>query len=489
VQKSVVRVKDHHGTTWGTGFFISKTGHLLTCAHVLEDAGGWKNVRVCDLPVTCLYAGDPDRDDFCLLQVEDYMPPVFTELGTDFDDRDEFLSFGFSNDDFYGAPIHGKITAFARCGKLGDQKLIRLETFSDAQRIEGGQSGAPVFVYKKGKWSAIGLIAASEDLQGGLAIPSNSIQSKLAKIITANNKKPIAVYAAVGLAIVGAVASIPLLQSLFLDPCQSSQVTQEVATIAESFRNETSDFKETEANARKLTQKCAYKGYYFEAKALTRQKNFTQAIKAFDESLKHRESPEARFGLGASYGFDHQYLKAIDTLTLLEQKQAFSKEFDPTSNLNERNLKFNIAVAHHRLISKNFKGSEFSETEQKQHLKEALSRYQEIFKQTMANSCDDNAVGGCIDPYRAWSADGLAQVYALMYGLNPRDRVSLKQAIEYLEEGFQAKPQEERQNALNLLEAPNPTEFFQRDTAYLRTQPEFKQLLQQWRQKLRSIKQ
>jgi Trypsin-like peptidase domain len=485
VQKSVVRVKDHQGATWGTGFFINKTGHLLTCAHVVEDAGGWKNVRIQDLPVTCLYEGDPDRDDICLLQVEDYTPPIYAELGTDFDDRDEFLSFGFSNDDFYGAPIRGRITAFARCGKLGDQKLIRLETFSDAQRIEGGQSGAPVFVYKRGKWVAVGLIAASEDLQGGLAIPSNSIQSKLAKIITTNNKKPIAVYAAAGLAIAGLVASSPWIKTLFLDPCHSPQVNQEVETIANSFRDQNPDYKGIEIEARKLTQRCPYKGYYFEAKALEKQKNYTQAIKLFEESLRLQKSPEAKFGLASNYGFTDQYIKAIEVLSSLEKEALFSKEFDPSSKLNERNLKHNLAVFHHLLVSENFKGSELLEADKRNHLKEALKRYQENFKQTSSNSCGNNSVGECVDQYRAWSADGIAQVYALMYGMN-RDKQTLKQSIFYLNEGFSAKSQLDRQNDLSLLEAPVAKESFQKDLSYITSESDFKQFLKTWKQQLQA---
>lgn len=52
------------GTTWGTEFLIRCEGHLLTCAHVVKAAGGWKNVRILDQPVNRLYEGDPERDDF-----------------------------------------------------------------------------------------------------------------------------------------------------------------------------------------------------------------------------------------------------------------------------------------------------------------------------------------------------------------------------------------------------------------------------------------
>jgi len=488
VQQSVVRVKDADGQTWGTGFFISREGHLLTCAHVIKDAGGWKNVRILDQPVNCLYEGDPERDDFCLLQIEDLqVTPV--ALGKDFDPGDEFLSFGFSNEDFYGAPIRGEITAFARCGKLGDQKLIRLETFSDAQRIEGGQSGAPALVFQRGKLRVGGIIVASEDLNGGLAISITSVKTKTTKFLSNNQKKATALYAAVGLVAAGAIVSVPWIQTISLDPCKSSEVSQMTATIAESFRNEASDLKNTETLARKLAQKCAYKGYYFEGKALIKQGGYLQSIKAFEESLREKKSPEARFGLAVAYGMNEQHSKAIENLTLLEQDSVFSKEFDPTSNLNERNLKFNIAVAHHRLVSHNYKSSELSELEKQNHLKEALSHYQEVFKQTAGNSCGDNAVGECINQYRAWSSDGLAQVYALLHNIHPSNRGSLNQAIHYLEEGFLAKSQADRQNALNLLQSSSETEFFQKDISYIRSQPEFKKMLQDWQRKLQSTPQ
>src|ERR1022692_1246151 len=61
VKSCVVPVHDVSGEVKGTGFFISSEGHFLTCAHVVDLAGGWERVRIEGRAVTLAYAGDPDR--------------------------------------------------------------------------------------------------------------------------------------------------------------------------------------------------------------------------------------------------------------------------------------------------------------------------------------------------------------------------------------------------------------------------------------------
>ena len=56
----------------GTGFFISPEGHLLTCAHVVEDSGGPSKVRVNGQAVDLVYLGDRTDDDFAILQLSSY---------------------------------------------------------------------------------------------------------------------------------------------------------------------------------------------------------------------------------------------------------------------------------------------------------------------------------------------------------------------------------------------------------------------------------
>nr|WP_322684860.1 serine protease [Nostoc sp. DedQUE07]MDZ8130896.1 serine protease [Nostoc sp. DedQUE07] len=58
VKACTVAIATPEGYIQGTGFFISPNGHLLTCAHVVESAGGWEEVRVNEQRVELVYLGD-----------------------------------------------------------------------------------------------------------------------------------------------------------------------------------------------------------------------------------------------------------------------------------------------------------------------------------------------------------------------------------------------------------------------------------------------
>jgi S1-C subfamily serine protease len=72
VRACTVAIATPEGYIQGTGFFISPNGHLLTCAHVVESAGGWEEVRVNGQGVELVYLGDRTRDDFAILQLSSY---------------------------------------------------------------------------------------------------------------------------------------------------------------------------------------------------------------------------------------------------------------------------------------------------------------------------------------------------------------------------------------------------------------------------------
>ncbi|MBR8837570.1 MAG: trypsin-like peptidase domain-containing protein [Stigonema ocellatum SAG 48.90 = DSM 106950] len=74
VKACTVAIATPEGEIRGTGFFISPQGHLLTCAHVIEDTGGWKQVRVDGQGVDLVYLGDRTCDDFAILQLSGYLP-------------------------------------------------------------------------------------------------------------------------------------------------------------------------------------------------------------------------------------------------------------------------------------------------------------------------------------------------------------------------------------------------------------------------------
>ncbi|MBD2234592.1 tetratricopeptide repeat-containing S1 family peptidase [Phormidium tenue] len=439
VQQSVVRIKDAQGQTWGTGFFINREGHLLTCAHVVQDAGGWKNVRILDQPVSCLYEGDPERDDFCLLQVED-IQVIPAELRKDFDIGDEFLSFGFSNDDFYGAPIRGELTAFARCGKLGDQKLIRLETFSDAQRIEGGQSGAPILIYKYGKYKAVGLVVASEDLQGGLAIPFSHISKEVSQAVKQREKRRIHLAASVVMTGISLSVAIGTTYSLLNNSCSSESIENYRNSINEAFSGER--YESALNISEELINKCknANEPYLYKGASLMYLNRFEDAIAAFKESLEKEPNLKATFNLGVAYGRAGQFEDAIATLESLLQ----DPEVTTSSSINRNDIYFTIGLYNQKIARSEFEKTSklWNLTKMISHLEKAEQMYNTVIRETGV-SCQLDAAGSCYSTQRSKSADNLTAVYAVLYSISKND-IYLEQATKSIETAFEARSQEER---------------------------------------------
>jgi hypothetical protein len=158
----------------GTGFFISATGYLLTCAHVVEDAGGWVNVRVNGQKVELVYLGNSTRDDFAILQLPGYQGEV-VPLSLNFEPGNQFRSIGYGRLDFpEGATIEGNITDANYHSSFGNLSMLRLRVMADSQQIIGGYSGSPVFDIQA--QAIVGMIAAFDYTQGGLAVPLTTVQ-------------------------------------------------------------------------------------------------------------------------------------------------------------------------------------------------------------------------------------------------------------------------------------------------------------------------
>ena len=459
VQKSVDRVKDINGQTWGTGFFLSREGHLLTCAHVVQDAGGWKNVRIRDKPVTCLYEGDPERDDFCLLQVED-IDVTRVELGKDFDPGDEFLSPGFSNDDFYGAPIRGEITAFARCGKLGDQKLIRLETFSDAQRIEGGQSGAPIFVYKRGKYRAVGLIVASEDLQGGLAIPTKTILQKISKFnVFQEHRKQRLTYTVAG--VVVAAISLLILSSqisTITGKCSAEVRAQYKREIDEAVRLKLTP--KALGIAKNQVSQCRndYQGYINTGSMLVYSGNSDDAVKLYKESLEKGSGVEGRYWLSLAYGRLKQYDEALQNLELAFKDFSSSQ----TQSVTEDVLYYYFGFFHQKLAETELdKTPNLQDRKQAEfHLQESDKAYSKAINMTK-NICDFDETGACYSQRATDAAENLTAVYVKQYELSTRNSIFLDKILKTIRIDFKAKQPSKRADYLQSM-------LFGNDYSYLK---------------------
>jgi 5'-deoxynucleotidase YfbR-like HD superfamily hydrolase len=168
VKSCTVPLKTQAGII-GTGFFITKDGYLLTCAHVIEEAGGYEKIKVQEKSVELVYRGSSCQDDIAVLRVPEYQGDA-VPLSLDFHRMGEFLSIGYSRSDFlHGASIKGQITDVNPHLNYGSLPMLRLSVVSDSERIEGGCSGSPVFDVES--QSVIGLIAAHDRTQGALAVP------------------------------------------------------------------------------------------------------------------------------------------------------------------------------------------------------------------------------------------------------------------------------------------------------------------------------
>ncbi len=151
----------------------SKDGHLLTCAHVINLAGGWEKIQVLGKTVELVYLGSSNQDDIAVLRVSEYQGDV-APLSLDFNRGGEFYSIGYSRADFlHGASIKGQITDVNNHANFGDFPMLRLSIVTDSERIEGGCSGSPVFDVQG--QSVIGLVAAHDRTQGALAVPLNTV--------------------------------------------------------------------------------------------------------------------------------------------------------------------------------------------------------------------------------------------------------------------------------------------------------------------------
>ncbi|MBH8562061.1 AAA-like domain-containing protein [Nostoc sp. CENA67] len=175
VKACTVAIATPEGNIQGTGFFISPTGHLLTCAHVVESVGGWEKVRINGQKVELIYLGAQKRHDFAILQLPGYQGKVVT-LSLSFEPGNQFRSIGYGRSLEYpkGATIEGSITDANHSSDFDNLPMLRLRTMADSQEIIDGYSGSPVFDIQL--QAVVGMIAAFDGKQGGLAVPLSTVQ-------------------------------------------------------------------------------------------------------------------------------------------------------------------------------------------------------------------------------------------------------------------------------------------------------------------------
>ncbi|HEY9800773.1 MAG TPA: AAA-like domain-containing protein [Leptolyngbyaceae cyanobacterium] len=182
VKACTVAIATPEGNIQGTGFFVSPTGHLLTCAHVVESVGGWEKVRINGQGVKLIYLGDRTSDDFAILQLPDYQGKS-VPVALNFQPMDRFLSIGYGRTDFpLGASIDGTITDINPQSVFGNLPMLRLRVKANSQQVQGGYSGSPVFNAETQR--VIGLIAAHDYTEGALALPLSTVLEKWSNLST-----------------------------------------------------------------------------------------------------------------------------------------------------------------------------------------------------------------------------------------------------------------------------------------------------------------
>jgi 5'-deoxynucleotidase YfbR-like HD superfamily hydrolase len=174
VKQCTVAITNTTGDTIGTGFYISMDGLILTCAHVVKDAKGVDSIRIKGKKVYAVYIAN--EDDFAVLKEENYQGDAVS-LSTTYKLSGYFRSFGYGRPDFpAGATINGTITDANLHCNYGSLPMLRLSIGIDAQRVEPGESGAPVFDIENA--AVIGLIAAYDRKEGALAVSLETVKKK-----------------------------------------------------------------------------------------------------------------------------------------------------------------------------------------------------------------------------------------------------------------------------------------------------------------------
>ncbi|PZO44578.1 MAG: hypothetical protein DCF19_02190 [Pseudanabaena frigida] len=324
VKRATLKICNSAGEIIGTGFSVSAEGHFVTCAHVVEDAGGIGKLSANgSVGIVQHYKGDPNQDDIALLQVIDHKSPIFLYL-VDLPEEQTFLCFGFSNETYRdGAPIEGRIVGLATStdSTLLNQRVLRLVTEGDSQAIKGGQSGAAVCVYnaKKKQWQAVGILVASEGENGGIALP---ITNAVRQLIPIN---PNILRWKIAKIIIGIIA-ISLISSgilwLPLRKCPDEKLlsfSTSIDTLLKTDLSKASDFSD------RFVKECPYnleplisQGFVIREKAnQSRPRSQTlleDAKRKFLDVLNQSDSQIARYGLGITLIEMGDYQKAIEYL-------------------------------------------------------------------------------------------------------------------------------------------------------------------------------
>ncbi len=190
IVSGIVQILGYNDFIVGTGFIVSNSGLIATCAHVIQeaevDSTGKLTIRFQksgskgSASVVRKWWSSPDNKDIAILQLEHEVPegvqvlPLGTSKGTD---NHEVESFGFPSAETING-LWDEGTAYKRVTDKRGNTLLQI----DSSVITAGFSGSPLL--DKSKQRVIGMIVsiAKEDPYSRLrdtafAIPIETLQS------------------------------------------------------------------------------------------------------------------------------------------------------------------------------------------------------------------------------------------------------------------------------------------------------------------------
>ncbi len=197
--RGVVRISDGEGSSRGTGFFVSQSGHVLTCNHVTEGASGisvtlvgGRNVPARPAPELSL----PELD-FAVLHT-DITPEFVIPIEFAGSVGDEVWASGFQ--------VQGQVTdALPTIGRIAGKNGLeysyndRIYKLPEVLRLEGalvepGVSGGCAALFADAV--AIGAVNAMLKDKGGFILPFHAIQDRTCALydLLQQNRKTVARY-------------------------------------------------------------------------------------------------------------------------------------------------------------------------------------------------------------------------------------------------------------------------------------------------------
>ena len=182
----ILLLSAQNSTSTGTGFFVSAEGHIITCAHVIEN-GGRITVKVGNSEHQAQVIAKSVENDLALLKITYRNPYHFrisnfnnTKLG------DKIFVLGFPFSDLLGSSIRltdGIVSA--QSGINADQRYFQISA-----PVQPGNSGGPIFTED---FTVVGVAAEKlNDLKALLtsgSIPQNmnfGVKSDLARNLDRN---------------------------------------------------------------------------------------------------------------------------------------------------------------------------------------------------------------------------------------------------------------------------------------------------------------